>query len=69
MKINLYSTNCPKCKILEKKLSTKNIEYDKVTDFDPETLLAKGFTSVPVLEVDNEFYDFKDSINYINAIK
>ena len=27
MKIILYSTGCPKCEVLKKKLKTKNIEY------------------------------------------
>ena len=29
MEIILYSTNCPKCKILEKKLTEKNIKFTK----------------------------------------
>ena len=67
--INLYSTNCPKCNILEKKLLSKNIEYNKITEFNPEELTSRGFYTAPVIEINGTFYDFKDANNYINSIK
>ena len=39
--MTLYTTNCPKCKILESKLKAKNIEYNTVTDI--EVMQKKGF--------------------------
>jgi glutaredoxin len=32
--ITLYSTGCPKCKVLETKLNNKNIEFNVNTDVD-----------------------------------
>ena len=34
MEVILYSTHCPKCNILEKKLDLGNIKYTTVTDAD-----------------------------------
>ena len=41
MEVILYSTNCPKCSVLEKKLSSANINYKIVTDTD--LMIKKGF--------------------------
>lgn len=64
--IILYSTNCPKCKVLEKKLIQKNIQYVKIEDLD--ILREKGFTFLPVLEVNSSILNFKDAVDYINKI-
>jgi len=69
MEYILYSTNCPKCNILEKKLNQKNISFTKITDFNEEELLSKGFTAVPVSLIDNKYYDFKEAVDYINTLK
>ena len=45
-----YSTGCPQCNVLKEKLKAANIDYIEVTDKD--TIIAKGITKVPVLEVD-----------------
>lgn len=64
MGIVLYSTHCPKCKILETKLKQKSIEYTEVNDVD--LMLEKGFTTIPMLEVDGEVMDFKKANDWIN---
>ena len=64
--IILYSTNCPKCKVLEKKLIQKNIQYVKIEDLD--ILREKGFTFLPVLEVNSLILNFKDAVDYVNKI-
>lgn len=66
MQVVLYTTYCPKCKVLEKKLLQKNIVYEEVTNVDVMT--EKGFMSVPVLEVDGEVMDFKAASDWINTI-
>ena len=63
MKVVLYSTHCPKCKVLEMKLKQKNIVYEEVNDV--EVMQAKGFMSVPKIEVDGEVYDFKEAVKWI----
>lgn len=64
MSIILYTTHCPKCLVLEKKLASKNIEFEEITD--NELMLKKGFTMVPVLEVDGKIMNFKEANTWIN---
>lgn len=65
MNIILYSTpTCPKCKILDKKLSAKNISYIK--EMDEQILITKGLTFVPWLEVDGQMMDFNQANKWIN---
>lgn len=64
MKVVLYSTHCPKCNVLTKKLNAKNIVYEEITDVD--LMEEKGFTSVPMLEVDGIIMDFKAANDWIN---
>ena len=66
MRIVLYSTHCPKCLVLEKKLQQKNMVYEEVNDVDVMT--EKGFMTVPMLEVDGEVMDFKAASDWINTI-
>lgn len=49
--VNLYSTHCPKCFVLESKLNDKGIPYKIITD--TELMLKKGFNLMPILEVNN----------------
>ena len=63
MNVTLYSTNCPKCKILETKLNKKGINYSIVTDVD--TMISKGFTQAPVLEVDGEVKEFRAANTWV----
>ncbi len=63
--IILYSNGCPKCKILEKKLVEKNIEFTKMDD--KEKMIEKGIFSVPVLEVDGQVLDFLEANSLINS--
>ena len=64
MAVVLYSTNCPRCSVLEKKLSMAKIEYDIVSDAD--LMVEKGFTSVPMLEADGKVMDFREAIEWVN---
>lgn len=64
MEIILYTTNCPKCKILEAKLNTKNMKYNVETNVDK--MLAKGLMSAPGLEVDGQLMDFITANKWIN---
>ncbi len=62
--ITLYSTHCPRCNVLKKKLKQRNIDYKEIDNV--ETIKAKGYLSVPILEVDNLCMDFKQAVNWIN---
>lgn len=60
----LFSTGCPKCTILKKKLSQKGIEYTEVNDI--QQMLDMGLQSVPWLEVDGQMMDFNQANRWIN---
>ena len=62
----LYTTNCPKCKVLETKLNSKNITYD-ICD-DVSVMEEKGFMEAPKLEVDDKVLNFKEAVDYINTL-
>lgn len=63
LNVILFSTHCPKCNVLESKLKQKNIDYEEVNDVD--AMVQKGFTTVPMLEVDGVVYDFKQAVEWI----
>ena len=64
----LYSSNCPKCKVLEAKLNQKNIDFSiKNSEEDFQSLFDEGFREMPVLEVDNKKYTFLEAVNIINS--
>ena len=61
--ITLYTTHCPKCKVIEEKLAGKGIEYTEVTDV---TVMQKlGFKAAPVMEVDGKYLNFSDANRWI----
>lgn len=67
MKVTLYSTDCPKCKVLEKKLDNNGVTYE--TEKDIDIMLEKGFVSAPMLEVDGVVMNFKEGIEWINNLE
>ena len=62
--VTLYTTNCPKCKVLEKKLEDKNVKFEICDNVD--IMLEKGMMQAPYLEIDNELLDFSKAIKWIN---
>lgn len=67
----IYSTGCPKCEVLLKKIKDKNIEYELCTDI--KIMREKGIDSVPVLEIKNKdgenvLYQFSAAVKYINSL-
>lgn len=63
----LYSTHCPKCKVLAQKLDQKGIAYKlKATPDDLEEIIEKGYKSVPVLVVGDNYMDFMKAVEWIN---
>ena len=59
----LYSTGCPKCKVLKMKMDKLGIEYNTISDID--VMQEKGFKEVPKLEVDDVIYDFKEAVDML----
>ena len=64
--ITLYSTGCPKCKVLEMKMKQKNIEYKLFTDID--MMLDMGIKSAPNLRLeDGNILDFSEALKWVNS--
>lgn len=63
-KIILYSNNCPRCKILKRKLDDNKINYEIIDDVD--TMIDKGLSTVPVLEINGRMLDFKEAVEWVN---
>ena len=59
----MYTTHCPQCKVLEKMLNDKKIEYTQITDID--VMKSKGIQSVPYLEVEGKLQNFKEPMEWI----
>ena len=65
MQIILYTTHCPKCSVLEKKLKQKNIPY--LTIDDEGIMREKGFSEVPMMVVGSgNPMNFKQANDWIN---
>lgn len=63
-KVILYSTNCPKCNVLTKKLNKKQIDY--IENTSTEEMISLGITQVPMLKVGDKLLNFKESVDWIN---
>lgn len=61
--VTFYSTHCPKCNILEKKLKASNIDYTENNDV--VVMLSKGLLTAPALEVNGEIYTFAQAIEWL----
>ena len=64
-KVILYTTHCPRCKVLADKLSEKHITYEEFTD--KQKMLEMGMDMMPVLQVGKRRYNFKEAIQFVNG--
>lgn len=64
LKIVLYTTGCPKCKILERKLNEKYIPYKVVNDVS--IMQELGIQQAPMLGIENSLLDFSEAIAWVN---
>lgn len=61
--MTLYSTGCPKCKVLAKKLNEAGISFDLVEgDAAVDEIMSHGFEAAPILQVDDRYLTFSDAI-------
>lgn len=63
--ITLYTTHCPRCKVLKAKLDGENIDYEVVEG--EEAIREKGFVTTPLLEVDDKILTFSEAMQWINT--
>ena len=64
MEIILYTTGCPKCEVLKKKLDDKGVAYNTVTSV--KEMMLKGIMQAPMMELDGELMDFVAANEWIN---
>lgn len=65
--IILYTTGCPRCKVLEAKLLQKHLTY--ATCEDENKMEEKGITSVPCLEIEGQIYEFGQAVKILNKME
>ena len=64
MNIILYTVDCPKCKVLEKKLNNANISFEVCKD--TKLMAERNISKLPMLEVNGEMLTFKEAVDMIN---
>lgn len=64
--VTLYSTGCPKCTVLEKKLDSKGVKYKKVDSVDE--LRDLGILEVPVIKIGDTIMNFTESVAWVNKM-
>lgn len=67
MNVVLYSTGCPQCNVLKKKLDDAGVQYE--VENDVEVMLDKGFSAAPMLEVDGEAMNLRKAFAWLNEIQ
>lgn len=70
MEVVLYSTHCPKCNILEKKLTQKGINFTIVDDNSEVVKVGRAnkIMSAPILKVDEKVMDFSSANGWLNEV-
>ena len=61
--IILYTTHCPKCKILSDTLKQKRISFTE--NDDVQEMINLGFTSAPILNVNGDLMTFNAAMAWI----
>ena len=64
--VTLFTTHCPQCNVLEKKLREKNIDF-KLVDNEEEILKVAQENQIytsPILQVDNKYLSFKEALSW-----
>ena len=66
----LYTTGCPKCKVLEKKLDNAKVSYTKIDDMDEILKVANeaGFDTAPMLDINGTVVNFEKAVEWVNSL-
>lgn len=64
MTVTFYSTHCPRCQVLQRKLDRKGIDYTEVNDI--EIMKRLGMKSAPALRVDDKLMEFTEANKWVN---
>lgn len=65
-----YSTNCPKCKILKKKLESSGLEYEFIEDEEEVLRVARehNILEAPFTIIDGEVLNFSQTIKALQTL-
>lgn len=67
--ITIYTTHCPRCEVLKKKLEQKGITWYNEID-SIEIMNDLGIKSVPMMSInDGELMNFEEAIKWINSVE
>ena len=64
--ITLYSTGCPRCKVVKSKLDATGFQYNVVDDV--EQMMELGINTVPVLVADDNVMEFTEAVKFLNDV-
>ena len=66
--IKLYTTHCPACEVLQKKLVLKNIEFEIIDDKEKvmKVGINNGINNVPMLDVGDNILDYVNAVKWVN---
>lgn len=62
----LYSTGCPRCKVLEERMTQLGIEYEVRENLTP--IIEAGYQTVPVVWYRNRYFSFGEAMDLIRLI-
>lgn len=62
--INLYTTHCPQCKVLQAKLDEKGIKYNVIEDV--KLMRKMGLMSAPALQIEDDILTFSQAVKWVN---
>ena len=65
-RVVLYTTGCPRCRVLERKLDEAGISYAEEEDVN--YLVRIGMKSAPALEVDGRLLDFSEALLWVSGL-
>lgn len=68
-KIIFYTTNCPRCQVLKKKMDSLGIDYELNDDI--EEMMLWGIQTVPMLRIERELFNSSSTalLDFSQAIK
>lgn len=66
-KVILYSTGCPRCTVLKRKLDEKGVVYQEIEDVDE--MMKLDIMEVPVLYVGGVLMNFTEAIEWVNGLE
>ena len=64
--ITLFTTHCPKCRVLTAKLDAAGVSYDMVEDI--EAMQQLGIDEVPCLRINEDIINFSDAVKWVNSL-